>query len=43
MNREAEGSGNSYLQAVLQDKYLKSGRSVPDYSSEEKWFLPYYE
>jgi hypothetical protein len=40
MNREAAGSGNNYLQDVLQEKYLKSGRAVPDYSSEEKWFLP---
>jgi hypothetical protein len=40
MNREAAGSGNNYLQAVLQGKYRKSGRAVPDYSSEEKWFLP---
>lgn len=41
MNREAAGTGNAYMQAVLKAKYLKAGRSLPDYSEEAKWFLPY--
>lgn len=43
MNREEAGRGNIYLQAVLEGKYQQSGRPVPDYSSEENWFLPFDE
>lgn len=37
-NKE-DGSGSTYLQDVIRPKYEKSGQTMPDYSSEEKWYL----
>ena len=40
MNKNNE-DGNAYMQAVMKGKYDKNGRSMPDYSTEESWFLPF--
>jgi len=37
-NKE-DGSGSTYLQDVIRPKYEKSGHIMPDYSSEEKWYI----
>ena len=42
MNINGE-DGSSYLQSVLSGKYSKNGRLLPDYSTEDKWFLPFFE
>ncbi|MDC7139353.1 RagB/SusD family nutrient uptake outer membrane protein [Bacteroides finegoldii] len=39
MNKEKAGSGSEYLKEVIGRKYERSGLSVPDFSSEEKWYL----
>lgn len=38
MNKEGR-NGNSYLQEVIRPKYQQSGEAMPDYSSEDKWYL----
>ena len=42
MNKNGE-DGNSYMQAVMQGKYNRNGRSMPNFSTEENWFLPFFE
>ena len=37
-NKE-DGSGTTYLQDAIRPKYVKSGHPMPDYSSEEKWYM----
>ena len=39
MNKEKAGSGNDYLTKVIGNKYSFSGQAMPDFSSEEKWYL----
>jgi hypothetical protein len=38
MNKEGR-DGAGYLEENLEKKYLLSGQPMPDYSSEEKWYL----
>lgn len=38
MNKEGR-NGTAFLKENLEKKYMLSGQTMPDYSSEEKWFL----
>ena len=40
MNINGE-DGNKFLQDIISSKYKHNGRQAPDYSSEERWFLPF--
>ena len=39
MNKEKAGSGSEYLKKVIGKKYERSGLTMPDLSSEDKWYL----
>ena len=39
MNKEKAGSGSEYLKKVIGKKYERSGLAMPDFSSEDKWYL----
>jgi hypothetical protein len=40
MNKEGR-DGNTFLNDNLKKKYQMAGEALPDYSSEDKWFLPF--
>ncbi|MFV0325843.1 MAG: hypothetical protein ACK5LF_15930, partial [Bacteroides xylanisolvens] len=39
MNKENANSGTEYLKTVIAPKYQLSGQAMPDFSSEDKWYL----
>lgn len=39
MNKENANSGTEYINAVIAPKYELSGQIMPDFSSEDKWYL----
>lgn len=41
LNKEQAGAGSEYMQAILRGKYEAAGRTLPDYSDEANWFLPF--
>jgi hypothetical protein len=44
LNKETPGSGNHFLwNENIAKKFIRSGLSMPDMGSEEKWYFPLYE
>lgn len=39
MNKEKAGSGSEFLKKIIGKKYERSGLAMPDFSSEDKWYL----
>lgn len=39
MNKENANSGTEYINSVIAPKYELSGQIMPDFSSEDKWYL----
>ncbi|GAB6011497.1 RagB/SusD family nutrient uptake outer membrane protein [Viscerimonas tarda] len=35
-------NGSDFLNKILSGKYQKAGTAVPDFGSEDKWYLPFY-